>query len=80
MYIHVLVHLCLQKLQESLQQFDEQNKAVLQTIQKIEATKKEKDAKVTLEALEGQLQGALQNIKQVTCSKKLDEGLEIPYL
>lgn len=69
----ILVYLCLQKLQESLQQFDGQNKAVLQSIQKIEATKKEKDAKVTLEALEGQLQGALQNIKQVTCLKKLDE-------
>lgn len=54
-----------EKLQESLQQFDEKNKAVQQSIQKIEAAKKEKDAKATLEALEGQLQGALQNIKQL---------------
>ncbi|KAL4226510.1 hypothetical protein ACF0H5_014495 [Mactra antiquata] len=52
------------KLQETLQQFDDQNRAVLQSLQKIDS-KKDKDAKGSLETLEGQLQDALKNIKQI---------------
>ncbi|XP_060586554.1 inner centromere protein-like isoform X2 [Ruditapes philippinarum] len=60
------------KLQDSIQQFDEQNKAVIQSIQKIDSTKKEKDAKANLETLEGQLQSALQNVKQL--EKEIQEA------
>jgi len=39
---------------------------MLKNLQKIESTKKEKDAKSTMEQLDTQLQEAMQNIKQVS--------------
>ena len=56
----------IQKLQEALSDFDGKNKNVQESLRKLEGTKKEKDNKAALESLDGQLKGALENIKQVS--------------
>ena len=61
-----MVSLFFQKLQEVLTEFDEKNKNVQESLKKLEGIKKEKETKTALEALDGQLKGALENMKQVS--------------
>ena len=49
-----------------LTEFDEKNKNVQESLKKLEGIKKEKETKTALEALDGQLKGALENMKQVS--------------
>ena len=62
-----------QKLQETLTEFDGKNKDVQESLRKLEGTKKEKDSKAALESLDGDLKGALENLKQVI--RRTDKAL-----
>ncbi|XP_052284381.1 inner centromere protein-like isoform X2 [Dreissena polymorpha] len=55
----------IKRLTEGLQESQEQTRGVLQGLQKLEAAKKDKENKAALEALEGQLQEALHNMKKL---------------